>query len=430
MKPAPLHDLDDSTEIRQVVLARPPAVVRGTLAVSIALCLAALLWATLTEADQVVKARGSVRPAYDAARVQVTRGGKVESVHFKVGSRVRAGEVMLRLEENLEAAELAKTERDLAAAREELDGLLHLGSKLEIAAGSETRRAEADVEVARRSLAQAEEDEAQRLEKSRHELETARARLGESEARWQRQKRLLEDGILSRDEYERLELEVRTNRNLLAVTQVALRTKGSALELAGPRVKAAEEALAVSRAAGAARLEEFAVRLVTQRGRIGTLEEEVGKLRHRLEECVLRAPAEGIVVEGDIRQGDVLEAGHLVASIATGGELRFDAWVDNSEIAGLHEGQEARVKLDAYPFGQFGTLRARIAFLGPDATVVREDGGRARSFYEVRLRLLEDSFGPRTSLDLGMTGLVEVIRGRKSLLALAVDQLREATRPR
>ena len=44
-----------------------------------------------------------------------------------------------------------------------------------------------------------------------------------------------------------------------------------------------------------------------------------------------------------------------------------------------------------------------------------------------RAALAED--GPRTSLDLGMTGQVEVIRGRKSPLALAVEQLRKASRP-
>ena len=55
-------DLSECTEFRQRLMARPPRVVHGTLLLLVALVGSGAAWATLTEADVIVRAPGRIRP--------------------------------------------------------------------------------------------------------------------------------------------------------------------------------------------------------------------------------------------------------------------------------------------------------------------------------------------------------------------------------
>jgi hypothetical protein len=64
-------DLDNCTEYRLALEARPPAMVHGTLALLVALVGVALAWSAFTHADLVVRAQGRVRPVTAPRRVFV-----------------------------------------------------------------------------------------------------------------------------------------------------------------------------------------------------------------------------------------------------------------------------------------------------------------------------------------------------------------------
>ena len=139
------------------------------------------------------------------------------------------------------------------------------------------------------------------------------------------------------------------------------------------------------------------------------------------------------MIEGRPQPGQVLSAGDVVLQIAPRGERRFNGFVDNSEIAGIEVGQKVRIKLDAYPYQQYGTLDGRITFISPDAKrlgVNTSETPAGPSGYEVRVELAAPGFGPGLPIELGMTGRAEILRGSESVLALAFRRMEDKVRIR
>ena len=92
--------------------------------------------------------------------------------------------------------------------------------------------------------------------------------------------------------------------------------------------------------------------------------------------------------------------------------------VKNKDIAGVQEGIGARVKVNAYPFRQYGTVPAEVTRVFP-----RLD---TPSFY-VRLRL-ERNFikvnGKPVTLEPGLDVEVDLLTQRKRILQLIFNKMR------
>jgi hypothetical protein len=57
-----IQDLSELRNIRQILAAKPPRIVRGTLLILAALLGAAATWLSVTKVNLVVKSMGRVRP--------------------------------------------------------------------------------------------------------------------------------------------------------------------------------------------------------------------------------------------------------------------------------------------------------------------------------------------------------------------------------
>ncbi len=112
--------------------------------------------------------------------------------------------------------------------------------------------------------------------------------------------------------------------------------------------------------------------------------------RARLEDTRLRAPADGLVLVRDVEPGDVVPAGKALLVLARAGETRLSVQPDEKNLALLRAGQPASAVADAFPERPFraevtfiapavdparGTVEVRLRvreppdFLRPDMTV-------------------------------------------------------------
>src|ERR1700722_12458532 len=99
--------LEDCVEFRQTLLARPPAIVHGSVLLLTALLGSALGWSAWTHADLVVRAAGRIRTVSTPKRVvcsvrgeslSASVGGRVIAVSFREGDEVHRGDVLVRLD--------------------------------------------------------------------------------------------------------------------------------------------------------------------------------------------------------------------------------------------------------------------------------------------------------------------------------------------
>src|SRR3954471_9618115 len=127
--------ISDCTHFRQVLQARTPVVVHGTLILLVGLVAAALSWAGLTRANLVVRGQGRVRPVtvpvqvFSAARgesLSASVGGRVVDVCFREGDVVRRGDVLVRLEAQRLDNQIARQRHAIEAGEGELARLQRL----------------------------------------------------------------------------------------------------------------------------------------------------------------------------------------------------------------------------------------------------------------------------------------------------------------
>jgi adhesin transport system membrane fusion protein len=112
--------------------------------------------------------------------------------------------------------------------------------------------------------------------------------------------------------------------------------------------------------------------------------------------------------------GGVVQPGRDVAEVVPLDDaLVLEAKIKPQDIAFLRPGQPALVKFTAYDFAIYGGLEATVEQIGADT--VTDDKGNA--FYVVRVRTKASSLGENLPIIPGMVAQVDVLTGKKSILA-------------
>jgi multidrug resistance efflux pump len=416
MRSEVIRDLADCTEFRQTLEARPPRFVRGSIVLLAVLLGAAVVWAALTEVDLVVRAPGRVRPVESPTKAFAAGGegagagfgGRVVEVNFRVGDQVRRGDVLIRLDTERLDHEIAKCERAARAAEDELADLRRLARSAKRQYEAARAKAEAELAQALGEVARAGERRAVDVRLAQEELESAA----------DEERRLRE--LVARRAAAESDL-VRASSRLREAGEKLHRAR---LPVEDGRVAVLRRALALTERDDAVRRDELAMKQAAKRAEIDTARIELAGLRLGREQSVIRAPQDGVVTAGEVRVGDVLERGRPVGEIAAQAGFRFEAQVPSDEVADLRAGMPARVRLDAFDPQRFGAAAGSVCFIAPDTGA--PEANRPAT-YLVRVEMDGDVIGPggfRARARLGMTGQVEVVTGRESLLALLLQRVR------
>jgi membrane fusion protein, adhesin transport system len=154
---------------------------------------------------------------------------------------------------------------------------------------------------------------------------------------------------------------------------------------------------------------------------------------------VLMAPMRGVVnkvavstIGGVVRPGE-----EIMQIIPLGDELLVEARVSPRDIAEVRLGQDATVKLSAYDYTIYGSLKGRVQFVSADT--FRDERSRAVDgdpHYKVTLAVdLTQLTDRQTNLEIrpGMQATVELQTGSKSILTYLTKPLyksQEALRER
>lgn len=89
----------------------------------------------------------------------------------------------------------------------------------------------------------------------------------------------------------------------------------------------------------------------------------IARLKQDIEKHVIRAPVSGVLGEvATLNVGAFVDSGAVVGSIVPQGNLRIVAEFEPARILGrMRSGQSARVRLDGYPWAQYGSIAATVA---------------------------------------------------------------------
>ena len=151
--------------------------------------------------------------------------------------------------------------------------------------------------------------------------------------------------------------------------------------------------------------------------RLAELKEQLRAERRRLEAAILRAPVDGIVNELKVYTiGGVAKAGEeLLQIVPVDTEIEIEGIFPNSDVGFLKVGQQANIKLDAYPSERFGFLKGRVIDIAADST--KNEAGQwgyvVRIAPESRyLKVGKD----RLPIRPGMTATIDVTTDKRRLI--------------
>jgi len=160
---------------------------------------------------------------------------------------------------------------------------------------------------------------------------------------------------------------------------------------------------------------------------------------------VIKSPVNGVVKNVQINTvGGVIQAGQAILEIVpVDDELVVEAYVKPADVAFLHVGQAALVKLSAYDFSKYGGLEGVLEHVSPDT--LTDDRQRRfgstpvdlqEGYYRILVRIKDQSLtrqGSKIQPSAGMTATVEIRTGEKTVLEYLIRpllQVRQALRER
>ncbi|MBN3208556.1 HlyD family type I secretion periplasmic adaptor subunit [Pectobacterium brasiliense] len=417
------ESLQTMPEVSRAMAEDSPRSIRFTLWAIGAFFLFFILWAGLANIDEVTRGDGKAIPSSRLQKIQNLEGGIITEVFIREGQVVNAGDPLLRLDDTRFASNVGETEADRLALLSRIERLnaeingqeLVLSEEIttqapKIAAGEKglynSRRQQLHNEISG-----LEEQLIQRQQELRDfsakEIQF-RNSLGLLQQEIKMSEPLIAEGAISKVEVLRLRrAEVETRGQLdsikLSIPRAESAIKESENKIEETRSRYKSEALS---------------QLSEAQTSLNKIEATGKALEDRVNRTLVVSPVRGIVQQVLVNTiGGVIQPGSdLVEIVPLDDKLLVEAKIRPQDIAFLHPGQDAIIKLTAYDYTIYGGLKGQLEQISPD-TVTDKEGN---SFYIIRLRTDKNYLGSADKPLLiipGMVASVDIITGKKTILS-------------
>ena len=389
--------------------------------VIIGLVVAGVVWASLSNVDRVVTAKGRLVTTAPRIVIQALETSIIKDLHVKAGDRVRAGQLVASLDPTFVGADitaLTAQRKRVHAQIERLEAEVEEREYLPQREGTETglqrsinEQKRAEMEARLRSFDRKADEMRAAKARNTNRLRHLRGQLDALVELEERRAEALDKGAGSRIEV----LEARVNRLELSEQIEAIERQQTEIDHR-LRSNAAERELHVH----TDRRKTFE-ELIETRRQLDALEQSLTKGFRRSSAIRLIAPRDAIVLEIAERSvGSILrEAETLMTLVPADSELELLAELAPLYVGKVKIGDPTRIKIDAFPFQSHGTLDGEVRTISSDAFIKEEVAGEMLS-YRANITLKSTVFSRRplaSPLRAGMTATSEIIIGRRSVLS-------------
>jgi HlyD family secretion protein len=416
--PLPKGSKLNPTKFEHPLLMRPSAKwSRAILWTIVSVSAIGIGWASVAKIEEAIPATGKLEPEGTVKEVQVPVTGVVKGVHIKDGQAVKKGALLLTLDPTITHAQLQSLQSVRAALMQEnqfyqaqMQGIdktpliqipaqfLALAkNRVAIVADSQLVRVQLDG----RDRSSLNSQQREQIQSNQAELatRTTDARLnGEQLKQQQRQTEtrlssarstllmnqqilnnittLAQSGGISQIQFLKQRQDVETNR--AEVKQLEQEIERLKLAIAQAQTKV-QSTLAIDRrgltdklALNTQRLaeidSEFGKAIVENKKKIVELEGQIRQAQQTLKYGEVRSPADGIVFDLKANTpGFVANSAEPVLKIVPSDALVAKVSITNQDIGFVREGLAVDVRIDSFPFSEFGDVKGTLSWIGSDA---------------------------------------------------------------
>jgi adhesin transport system membrane fusion protein len=357
-----------------------------------AICLvAALIWAAFFSLDEITRGQGKVIPSSREQVIQSLDSGVLQEMLVREGDLVEKDQVLLQMED-------ARSGAGYREANEKYLALLAIAARL---------RAEAnDTPLV---FPPALKEAPQLIKQETQAYKARKVALADSLQ--------AVDGSLAAITRE-ITLTAPMVKNGVMSEVELLRLKRQQAELKGQRAERKNRYIT-----------EANTELTRVNSELSQTKENASAREDAYLSTTIKSPMKGVVKNVQVTTvGGVIQAGQPILEIVpTEDEMLVEAYVKPSEVAFLHVGQKAVVKLSSYEFNKYGGLEGELEHLSPDTLKddrqQRRPGGNPvdmeEGYYRILVRIKDTNLlrhGIKIEPTPGMIATVEIRTGQKTVL--------------
>ena len=426
------EDLDFMPDTYAAEVESTPVAAHAILWVTVIFLVVAVIWANLAKLDEVTHANGRVIPSGQIQVVQNLEGGILAEILVKAGDRVTKNQSLIRMDDTRFATSFNEgvlTAQVLQAKLARLQAEIS-GEPFQSPEGFPPEHAEL-IEDERQLYRSRQQELSSGIDILRQQLTQHGHALAELRAE---EKKLTRNADLAMQELALTEPLVETgavSKVELLRLQIAVNESLGRLEVTRLTVPKAEAIIAEAREKIQERQQQFTN---ASRAEMNEIKSQLGRLNianvaleDRVMRTDVRSPVDGTVKRILVNTtGGVIQPGmDLIEIVPSNDTLLVEAKIRPSDIAFIHPGQQATVKLTAYDFAIYGGLDSVLELISADS--ISDETGE--HFFQIRVRTNKNYLGSDSNplpIIPGMTATVDIITGEKTVMDYILKPLKRA----
>jgi len=295
--------------------------------------------------------------------------GKLILLTVDEGSYVKKGMVIARIDRDQVESQHARDEASLVNSQSQFD-------QTETSVQLQRRTLESDIALHTAELRASQARLAalvagsrpQEIQESRAAVADAKAQHDQAQADWDRAQDLFKNDDISKQQYDQYRMRLDSTAAVMRQSDERL-----ALVVEGPRHEDIDAARAdvvrAQAAVEASQANQFELKrreqdVLAHRADVARARAQVAMTKSQIDDTVVTAPIDGVVLVKSAEVGEVLAAGTTVVTIGDIDHPWLRAYINETDLGRLKYGQSATLATDSFP-GK--TYPGRISFIASEA---------------------------------------------------------------
>ena len=355
------------------------------------LLIAAVIWACLSKTDIVVTSSGTIQPVGNISSLNSYASGTIKSINVEEGAYVTAGDILIELDtQSLDIdVDTLNNQKSVLEAQREFYTMIRNGDDM---SGKDISSYPADIQPYLLSII--DNDKAYHNNLSTLESVKENASLNRDIAKIKLDEYKVNSNI-SQAEYDAQKLVVKQAENEFIQAETNVLNAQTSYS------------------------EQINSSLSDISGKLSQVNAELEKYRLSIEYQKIVAPVNGYINSIAVNNiGEtVTSAQQVVTIVPADTPVEMVCYVKNMDIADIKVGMDAEIKLEAYPYDKYGTVKGTVKYISPSSFQNEKLG----SVYLVKLDV--DESNPNINVMSGLSGAVEVKIGRQSVMRYFLDPI-------
>lgn len=346
------------------------------------LLIGAIIWACFSEIDVVITASGSVQPIGNVNVVKAYSGGTVKSINVSEGEYVNVGDILIELDTEaleIDVNQLQNQQKILEVQRDIYKRILDGSDLSEI-----------------------------KIDDNSDELKTYIQAILDSNTGY-------ENSIVN---YENEKSATEINKEIAELQLEQYRNSGTERQIKAQELTVQQYVLAVENAelqisnVKAQYSSQVNSNISEINNKLDEIHANLEKYRLSTEYQNITAPVSGYVNSIGVNTlGEtVTSAQQLVTIVPDNTPNEMTCYVKNTDIADIELEMEAEIKLEAYPYNKYGTVKGTVKYISPSSFANEQLG----NVYIVKLDI--DNSNENIHIISGLSGAVEIKTGKRTVM--------------